>query len=155
MRICVNCVIILVMIRIIAGGKKSAGWALEGITEYEKRLRKPFDIKWEIYDEEKLTAMLEKWPFDGRDYVIICDERGKNISSPELAEKIEQNFIHGTNVVIIIGGAYGFSDEIRAKASFLWSFSRLVFPHMLFRLMVTEQIYRAQEIVSGGKYHHE
>ncbi len=143
------------MIRIIAGGKKASGWALEGISEYEKRLRKPFDIKWEIYDEEKLAGMLAKWPFDGRDYVILCDERGKIMSSPELAEKIEQNFVNGKNMVIIIGGAYGFSDEVRAKADFMWSFSKLVFPHMLFRIMVTEQIYRAQEIVSGGKYHHE
>ncbi len=143
------------MIRIIAGGKKTSGWALEGISEYEKRLKKPFDIKWEIYDEEKLLALLEKWPFTWQDYVIICDERGKNYSSPELAEMIEKNFVVGRNVVIIIGGAFGFTDEIRAKANFLWSFSRLVFPHMLFRLMVTEQIYRAQEICIGGKYHHE
>lgn len=143
------------MIRIIAGGKKTSGWALEGISEYEKRLKKPFDIKWEIYDEEKLLALLEKWPFTWQDYVIICDERGKNYSSPELAEMIEKNFVVGRNVVIIIGGAFGFTDEIRVKANFLWSFSRLVFPHMLFRLMVTEQIYRAQEICVGGKYHHE
>lgn len=143
------------MIKIIAGGKKSAGWALEGISEYEKRLKKPFDLKWEIYDEEKLTAMLEKWPFDGRDFVILCDERGKNVSSPEFADILEKNFVGGKNVIIIIGGAYGFSDEIRTKANFMWSFSRLVFPHMLFRMMVTEQVYRAQEILNGGKYHHE
>lgn len=143
------------MIKIIAGGKKSAGWALEGISEYEKRLKKPFDLKWEIYDEEKLTAMLEKWPFDGRDFVILCDERGKNVSSPEFAGILEKNFVGGKNVIIIIGGAYGFSDEIRTKANFMWSFSRLVFPHMLFRMMVTEQAYRAQEILNGGKYHHE
>lgn len=143
------------MIKIIAGGKKSAGWALEGISEYEKRLKKPFDLKWEIYDEEKLTAMLEKWPFDGRDFVILCDERGKNVSSPEFAGILEKNFVGGKNVIIIIGGAYGFSDEIRTKANFMWSFSRLVFPHMLFRMMVTEQVYRAQEILNGGKYHHE
>ena len=57
--------------------------------------------------------------------------------------------------VIIIGGAYGFDDEIRAKADLVWSFSKLVFPHMLFRVMVTEQIYRAQEIYLGHAYHHE
>ncbi len=99
--------------------------------------------------------MLEKWPFDGRDFVILCDERGKNVSSPEFADILEKNFVGGKNVIIIIGGAYGFSDEIRTKANFMWSFSRLVFPHMLFRMMVTEQVYRAQEILNGGKYHHE
>ena len=143
------------MIRIIAGGKKSAGWVLDGINEYEKRLRKPFDLKWEIYEEEKLAKLLEAWPFTGREYVILCDERGKNISSPEFAEKLEQGFVNGKEIVIIIGGAYGFADKTREKADFMWSFSKLVFPHMLFRIMVTEQIYRASEILSGGKYHHE
>ena len=142
------------MIKLICGGKKNAGWVLEGISEYEKRLRKPFDLKWEIYEEEKLDELLSKWPFSGRDYVIICDERGKNITSPEFAEKLERSFVDGKNVVIIIGGAYGFADEIRKKADFLWSFSNLVFPHMLFRIMTVEKIYRASDILNGGKYHH-
>ena len=58
------------------------------------------------------------------------------------------------NVVILIGGAYGFSEEIREKADFIWSFSKLVFPHMLARTIVAEQTYRAQEIAKGGHYHH-
>ena len=58
-------------------------------------------------------------------------------------------------VVIIIGGAFGVSEEVRKRADFVWSFSKLVFPHMLMRVMMTEQIYRAQEILNGGKYHHE
>ncbi len=142
------------MIKLICGGKKNVGWVLEGISEYEKRLKKPFDLKWEIYDEEKLGELLRKWPFSGRDYVIICDERGNNITSPEFADKLEKSFVNGKNIVIIIGGAYGFSDEVRKKADFLWSFSNLVFPHMLFRIMVVEQIYRANDILGGGKYHH-
>lgn len=144
------------MIRIIAGGKKSSGWVAEGVAEYEKRLRKPFDVKWETYDEVKLEALLEKWPFaSGRDYVIVADERGENWSSPELAAKCEKVFNSGREVVIIIGGAYGVSGEVRERADAVWSFSRLVFPHMLMRVMMAEQIYRAQEIARGGKYHHE
>ncbi len=143
------------MIRIITGGKRHVNWAGEAIFEYEKRLRKPFDIKWEIFEEEKLNIALEKWPFSHDDFVIVADERGKNISSPELSEKLSEAFMLGKNVVIIIGGAFGVTQEVRDKADFVWSFSKLVFPHMIARLIVAEQVYRAQEIYSGGKYHHE
>lgn len=143
------------MIKIIAGGKKNAGAFLSIIEEYEKRLRKPFDTEWEFCDEDKLEQKLASWPFDGRDFVICCDERGQNISSPEFSQRLESAFINGKNVVILIGGAYGFDDTTRQRADFVWSFSKLVFPHELFRTMVAEQIYRAQEINRGGKYHHE
>ena len=56
--------------------------------------------------------------------------------------------------MILIGGAFGFSDEVREKADFVWSFSELVFPHMLARTIVAEQTYRAQEIQKGSHYHH-
>jgi len=142
------------MIRIIAGGKKSSGWVEEACAEYEKRLKKPFDIKWEILDEEKLAKKLEKWDFKSNEVVILADEKGKNISSPELSDKLNKIFNASSEVVIIIGGAYGVSEAARDKADFVWSFSKLVFPHMLMRIMMTEQIYRAQEIAHGGKYHH-
>ena len=143
------------MIRIIAGGKKNAGAYAEIVSEYEKRLRKPYDIHWEFYDEEKLAKKLANWPFDGRDYVICCDERGKNISSPEYSSLLSRAFVNGRNVVILIGGAYGFAPEVREKSDFVWSFSKLVFPHMIARMMVTEQIYRASQIAEGRPYHHE
>ena len=143
------------MIRIIAGGKKNAGAYAEIVSEYEKRLRKPYDIHWEFYDEEKLAKKLANWPFDGRDYVICCDERGKNISSPEYSSLLSRAFVNGRDVVILIGGAYGFAPEVREKSDFVWSFSQLVFPHMIVRMMVTEQIYRASQIAEGRPYHHE
>ena len=128
----------------------------ELIAEYEKRLRKPYEVVWEFYDEEKLARKLTDWPFRrGTELVICCDERGENISSREYSERLEKAFLDGREVVILIGGAYGFSEEIREKADFVWSFSKLVFPHQLFRVMAMEQIYRAQEIAHGGKYHHE
>lgn len=143
------------MIKIIAGGKKSAGWVLEAQQEYEKRLKKPFDIRWEIYEEEKLVKKLANWEFKPQELVILADERGANISSVELSEKLVKAFNASREVVVIIGGAFGVSDEVRERADFVWSFSRLVFPHMLMRVMMVEQIYRAQEIAHGGKYHHE
>lgn len=143
------------MIRILAGGKKNAEWLNEACSEYEKRLKRPFNLAWEFMPEEKLEKYLEKWPFDGRELVICCDERGENISSPEFARKLEKAFTNGKEVTILIGGAYGFKPEIRERADFVWSFSKLVFPHMIARLVVTEQIYRASQIINGGPYHHE
>ena len=143
------------MIRIIAGGKKHLDWVKEAVFEYEKRLKKPFNVSWELVEEEKLNLFFAKWPFSGQQYVILLDERGKNLSSPELSEILSQQFVNSKEAVIIIGGAFGVSEEVRQKSNLVWSLSRLVFPHQLVRVMLAEQIYRAQEISCGGKYHHE
>lgn len=143
------------MITIIAGGKKHQSWLEEAIKEYEKRLQKPYQIKWQFFDEQKLLKKLENWPFTGRDFIILTDERGKNLSSPEFAKTLETATLNSKNIIILIGGAYGFSEEIRQKANLIWSFSNLVFPHQIARLIVTEQIYRATEILKGSPYHHE
>lgn len=142
------------MITIIAGGKPSKNWLLAGIQEYEKRLRKPFDIKWQFLDEDKLNHFLAEWPFSGRDYVVLLDERGVNITSPELSAKLQRAFTSSRDIKIIIGGAFGVAEEVRNRADFVWSFSKLVFPHELIRLILVEQIYRASDIANGGKYHH-
>ena len=143
------------MIRIICGGKKNLAWLDEACHEYEKRLRKPFDLRWEFVEEEKLLKKLSDWPFSRQEYVICCDERGENISSDEYSKRLVKAFESSKGIVILIGGAYGFTPEIREKADFVWSFSKLVFPHMIARLIVCEQIYRASQIATGGPYHHE
>ena len=142
------------MIRIIAGGKKNTSWWEEACLEYEKRLRKPYAVSWTFMEEDRLAKWLERWPFTGREMVICCDERGRNLSSPEFSEALSQAFVSGREVVVLIGGAYGFADTIREKADIVWSFSRLVFPHALARVIAVEQIYRASQIAVGGKYHH-
>lgn len=142
------------MIKIIAGGKKLNEWSAEAVAEYEKRLRKPYELSWQFMPEEKLEKYLAEWPFGGREYVIVCDERGENISSDEYSEKLNRAFGAGKEVVILIGGAYGFRPEVREKADFVWSFSKLVFPHALARVIVAEQTYRAAQIAVGGPYHH-
>lgn len=142
------------MIRVIAGGKKSKNWVLEGQNEYEKRLKKPFDAHFEYWDEDKIANLARNWPFKPSEYVILLDERGEIISSPALSDKLEKAFISGKSVVMIIGAAYGVSQEVRDKADFVLSISKLVFPHELMRVILSEQIYRAQEIAHGGHYHH-
>ena len=142
------------MIKIIAGGKKNTAWYSEAIEEYEKRLKKPYVLDWQFMDEEKMLKYLAEWPFTSRQFVICCDERGENIPSEEYSRLLNNAFLGGKEVVILIGGAYGFSPEIRAKADFVWSFSRLVFPHAIARVVVTEQVYRAMQIAMNGPYHH-
>lgn len=143
------------MIKLLVGGKQSEGWVKAACVEYEKRLKKPFEINLEVLSEERLAKKLKEWPFSGREWVVVADERGEMLDSKEFSNKLERAFVSGRTVVIIIGGAYGFDPEVRAKANLVWSFSRLVFPHMLMRVMMMEQIYRAQEIARGGNYHHE
>ena len=84
----------------------------------------------------------------------MLDETGKNIDSPSLSHKLEQLTIQN-QIVFIIGGAYGVDERIKQRANFIWSLSGLVFPHMLVRLILIEQIYRTQEILKGGPYHHQ
>lgn len=151
------------MIKIITIGKKHDKWVAAGIEEFEKRLKKPFAIHWQIlphsvYDGEKAIAEESERIFKqlrSSDFVILCDERGKNITTPEFSQLIQEKFVNSQEIVIIIGGAFGVADELRKRADFVWSLSKLVFPHQLVRLVLTEQIYRAQEIAVGGKYHHE
>lgn len=149
--------------KIIAIGKKHEKWVLNGIELFEKRLKKPFNLSWDILPhsnfaeekarEEETQRILAK--IKPSDFVILLDERGKNISSPELAKMLSNGFVNSQNFVIVIGGAFGVADELRQRANFVWSLSKLVFPHQIVRLILVEQIYRAQEISSGGKYHHE
>ena len=88
-------------------------------------------------------------------YVILLDEKGKIIDSPGLTKLLLVPFESSRQVMIIIGGAYGVDETIKQRADFTWSLSHLVFPHQLVRLILVEQLYRAQEIAADNPYHHE
>ena len=141
------------MIRIIAGGKKHGGWVKDACEEYEKRLRKPWNIEWQFIDEEKLDERVAR--LDRDDFVVLLDEHGKIYDSPEFSAELKGPLETGHDVVIIIGGAFGhFSPDVLSRANVIWSLSKLVFPHQICRLIVTEQLYRAQEIALEHAYHH-
>ena len=90
------------------------------------------------------------------DVLVLLDETGKMLSSPGLSKLIQQKANQSAQrIVFLIGGAYGVEDEIKKRANFSWSLSELVFPHMLVRLLLAEQIYRACSILANEKYHHE
>jgi len=149
-------------IRIIAIGKKHEDWVAEGIERYQKRLKRPFNVEWVLLPHSALSGVIAPQEeserilsrLNANDYVILLDEKGKNIDSPSLSELLQRPLQSSKEVVIIIGGAYGVDSTIHSRANFVWSLSQLVFPHQLVRLILTEQIYRAQEISGGRPYHH-
>jgi 23S rRNA (pseudouridine1915-N3)-methyltransferase len=90
------------------------------------------------------------------DYLISLDERGKNVSSEDISILLQQRANDRTKkLVFLIGGAYGVDDIVSRRANFTWSLSKLVFPHMLVRLILAEQVYRACTILRNEKYHHQ
>lgn len=149
-------------VRILAIGKKHENWVADGIDRYERRLRKPFDASWlllphsvregEAGRAEESDRLLAK--LDRDDFVALLDERGENVDSPGFARRVRSALDASRAVVLVIGGAYGVDDRVRLRADFVWSLSKLVFPHQLVRLIVAEQLYRAQEIAAGRPYHH-
>jgi 23S rRNA (pseudouridine1915-N3)-methyltransferase len=148
---------------IFAVGKKHESWVAEGIERYQKRLKSPFSVEWVLLPHSSLDGLAARQEesqrimsrVTGYDYVVLLDERGKLLDSRGVSQLLEQRLNSSQKVAIIIGGAFGVTEEIRMKANLVWSFSPLVFPHQLVRLMIVEQVYRAQEIARNGAYHHD
>ena len=149
-------------IRVLAVGRKHESWVSEGIDRYAKRLKKPFDLSWQLIahsarqddaaraeESERLLAKL------GDDHVLLLDERGTTVDSRSLSRRLLKPLESSRAVTVIIGGAYGVDHRVHDRADFVWSLSPLVFPHQLVRLILVEQVYRAQEIAGGRSYHHE
>jgi 23S rRNA (pseudouridine1915-N3)-methyltransferase len=89
------------------------------------------------------------------DFLILLDERGDEYTSEEFARFIQKlQIANKTNIVFLIGGAYGFSDEVYKRADAKIALSKLTFPHQLVRVIFMEQLYRAFTILKGEKYHH-
>jgi len=150
-------------IRILAIGKKHESWVADGIDRYQKRLKKPFQIEWVLLPHSAYSDVAARQDesqrillhLNANDYVVLLDETGKNINSPFLSKLLLSPLERSQSVVVIIGGAYGVDQTVHQRANFIWSLSNLVFPHQLVRLILAEQLYRAQEIAAGNPYHHE
>lgn len=153
------------MITIIAVGKKHESWIQEGLERYQKRLKKPWDVEWVLLPhsskngaqarQEETERILSR--IETRDYVVVLDERGLMLDSPGLSALIQDRFVEGKRIVLVIGGAYGVDERLQgadSRADTVWSLSSLVFPHQLVRLILIEQLYRAQEIGRTSSYHH-
>ena len=150
------------MIKIICVGKIKEKFYRDAIEEYLKRLSKYTKI--EIIEckdysldnieeeKEKEKNEIERYISD-KDYVISLDIKGNYLTSEEFAEKIDKTLISNSNIDFIIGGSNGLHDFIKKRSNYLLSFSKMTFPHQLFRVILLEQIYRGFKIINNESYH--
>jgi len=148
-------------------GKPHDAYIQQGVDDFTGRVNKYFTAAWHIIPLPKNAAVLKEPELkkqeakavlqllDKADVLILLDERGKQFTSPELAQLLQQQANESAKrVVFLIGGAFGVDEEVKQRANITWSLSKLVFPHMLVRLILAEQVYRACTILRNEKYHH-
>lgn len=155
-------------ITLLTVGKTDKDWVRQGLDIYVSRLKHyvPFSIT-EIPELKNVSALTKNQiktregelilkNIRNTDDVILLDERGKEYSSMELARILQDKMTYGgRDIVYVIGGAYGFSDAVYARANSKLSLSRMTFSHQMVRAIFAEQIYRAFTIMKGEPYHHE
>lgn len=148
-------------------GKPHEAYVKPGIEDFTSRLQKYFTTDWLIIPTPKNAASLPVADLKKQeakailnylqqdDILVLLDERGKQLSSVELAQFIQQKANESARrLVFVIGGAFGVDDAVLQRANYTWSLSKLVFPHMLVRIILAEQLYRACTILNNEKYHH-
>jgi len=156
-------------ITIVCVGKIKEKYLVQGIAEYAKRLGPFCRLETVSINEEKMPdnpseatknqvltretqRLLAVIPENS--YVFVLDVIGKQISSPELAQKMSDLALEGkSKITFVIGGAFGFTDTLRKRADSTISFSKMTFTHQMIRMLLVEQIYRAFKINHGEKYH--
>lgn len=147
-------------IELIVVGRLKSGPYHELIQEYKKRISWSLSIR-EVDSKVKNEAQAQNDEIkqivgliDPKAFVLACDERGKTLSSRQLSDKLATLMQEDTKLLqIVIGGANGIGEILRARANFLLSFGQQTWPHMLVRVMLMEQIYRSQQILKGHPYH--
>ena len=150
------------MIKIICVGKIKEKFYKEALEEYKKRLSKytklsiieveDINLSKEELIKQKEAELIEK-NINEKDYVITLEIEGNELNSIELSKKLEQLETLNPNITFIIGGSYGLDDKIKNRSNYKLSFSKLTFPHQLFRVILLEQIYRAFKIKNNESYH--
>ena len=148
-------------------GKNHEPYVKEGIDLFTKRISNYYPVEWNIVPMPKNAASLSEIDLKKKegeiitgllqkdDYLVLLEETGKMLTSEDLANFIQQRANESTkNIVFLIGGAYGVSADVKQRANYTWSLSKLVFPHQLVRLILAEQVYRACSINRNEKYHH-
>ena len=160
----------MINVTLITLGKVQKGFLTDGCNEYIKRLRTMCDFKLvEIEDEPLPEKNLNQTLIDKalekesgkiisaipkQSYVIAMCIEGKQLASRDFAKLFNQKAVEGySSICLIIGSSHGLSEKVKARRDLCMSFSKMTFPHQLFRLMALEQIYRAFSINAGTKYH--
>lgn len=151
--------------RLIAVGERPPGWVLAGFDDYAKRLRRdlPFELvevspgmrgkgrdpRRAMVDEgERVLAAVPK-----NGWVVMLDDKGRAHSSPELAGRLAAWRQQGRDLALLVGGPDGHAEAVRARADESWSLGPATLPHMLVRLLVVEQLYRACSLLANHPYH--
>ena len=149
-------------------GKAHESYVKEGVDLFTKRISNYYPVEWNILSMPKNSATLSETDLKKKegeivlnnlqkeDYLVLLDERGKQLKSEGVAQLIQSRANESVkNIIFLIGGAYGVGDSVAQRANLTWSLSPLVFPHQLVRLVLAEQIYRACSINRNEKYHHQ
>jgi len=152
---------------LISVGTKVPTWIQNGFLEFNRRLpadsalqlielESPKSAKNKSSEERKAEeANLILKQIKAGAYVVALDEKGEQWTSPQFAKKIETASSHFPSIYFIIGGADGLADTLKSRANCLLSFSAFTFPHMMVRVLLAEQWYRAMTLISGHPYHRE
>lgn len=148
-------------------GKNNDPYVKEGVEDFTRRISRYYKVEWNIIPTPKNAGMMSELDLKKKegetilnwlgkdDYLVVLDERGKQISSETLANFIQARANESTKqLIFLIGGAYGVDESVMKRADYKWSLSQLVFPHQLVRLILAEQVYRACTILRNEKYHH-
>ena len=142
-------------IELIVIGKLKNDPLLDVFNDYKKRLTTKFtllELDGKTQSEQISKIMQSLSPTSA---IVVMDERGKSLSSRDFSSKMEQWFVSHGHIQFVIGGADGLNDDIRNRATMLLSFGVQTWPHMMARVMLMEQIYRAQQISAGHPYHRD
>ena len=153
---------------VLSVGKISSPGIMQGLELFESRIKKYIKFSTLIIPDIKNTKSLSKENIkeeEGKailnnlqssDFVVLMDERGKEFTSREFAEWIQKQMNSGKKrLVIIIGGPFGFSENVYTRADFKIALSKMTFTHEMAKLVLTEQIYRSMTILKGEPYHHD
>jgi 23S rRNA (pseudouridine1915-N3)-methyltransferase len=151
-------------IRIITTGKAHDKLLEGAIAEYTKRLAPHLKVEWKILPPKLEAADLPTIASESNatlgilkdaEKVILLDETGTLMTSPQFSDTLAKCLAEAKDVSLIIGGAYGVSEELKKRANYTVAFGRIVLPHQLMRLVLVEQVYRAVMIQKGSAYHHD
>jgi 23S rRNA (pseudouridine1915-N3)-methyltransferase len=153
-------------LRILSVGHKMPDWVETACAEYVKRM--PRELSLEVIsvkpdkraDGKNSNAVQEAeakriLEVAGNDYLVACDERGQEVTTLQLADKLKLWQSNSKDVSIIVGGADGIHPSLKQHADWLWSLSKLTLPHAFVRILLCEQLYRAHTVIIGHPYHRE
>lgn len=155
-------------IKLILHGKTEEAYLQEGVSKYSKRLKRYISFSEQLIPALKNAKSLSFQEIKQKegdllftkirdtDFVVLLDDKGNSFSSLEFSDFLQKQMNQSIKtLVFVVGGPYGFSDEVYKRANFKLSLSKMTFSHQMIRLLFVEQIYRAFTILNNEPYHHE